>query len=215
MAMQPIEGQPGIFKDSETGQYLNIRDFRETDKWDTVAVPAGEIVPGTQFIFFADIQAKREADTNIKTPRKLSSGESMVLDRIGLYARLVTGNIVTVPRDIKKVFDNAYYRMKINDLLQDEGPAIKFPSAYGMYGQTTEPDAGIVSIGVPATASASRLVKRQLLNQNHELEGLLRFDPRTWLGQQNPPINYANPVLDEPLLVTNFLHGLVRSAVTK
>lgn len=215
MAMQPVEGQPGIFKDSETGQYLNVRDFRETDKWDTVAIPAGEIVPGTQFIFFADIQSKRETDTNIKTPRKLSSGESMVLDRIGLYFRLVTGDIVTVPRDIKKVVDNAYYRMKINDLLQAEGPAIAFPSSYGMYGNTTESDAGIVSIGVPATASASRLVKRQLLNQNHELEGLLRFDPRSWLQQQQPPIPYLNPVLEQPLLITNYLHGLVRSAVTK
>lgn len=215
MAMQPVEGQPGIFKDSETGQYLNIRDFRETDKWDTIAIPAGEIVPGTQFVFFADIQAKREADTNIKTPRKLSSGESMVLDRIGLYFRLVTGDEVAVPRDIKKVVDNAYYRMKINDLLQAEGPCIAFPSSYGMYGQTTEPDAGIVSIGVPATASASRLIKRQLLNQNHELEGLIRFDPRNWLGQLNPPVPYANPELEGNLLVTNYLHGLVRAAVTK
>lgn len=215
MAMQPVEGQPGIFKDSETGAYLNIRDFRETDKWDTIAIPAGAIVPGTQFLFFADIQAKRETDTNIKTPRKLSSGESMVLDRIGLYFRLALGDVITVPRDIKKIVDNAYYRMKINDLLQAEGPAIAFPSSYGMYGQTTESDAGIVSIGVPATASASRLVKRQLLNQNHELEGMLRFDPRTWLAQQSTPITYADPVLDQPVLVTNYLHGLVRAAVTK
>jgi hypothetical protein len=212
-AMVPIEGQPGLFRDQESGQVLNVRDFRESDKWDTVAIPAGVIDPGTQFIFFADIQGKRETDTNIKTPRKLSSGESMILDRIGLYFRLVVGDVVTVPRDIKKVADNAYYRMKINDILQDEGPAIKFPSGYGLYGQTTETDAGIVSIGVPATASASRLIKKQMLNQNHELEGLLRFDPRTWLTTQG--IVYTNPVLEQPLLVTNYLHGLIRAAVTK
>ena len=215
MAMLPIEGQPGLFRDPQTDQILNVRDFRETDKYDTIVIPAGEIVPGTQFIFFADIQSKREADTNIKTPRKLSAGESMVLDRIGLYFRLVTGDVVTVPRDIKKVVDNAYYRMKINDLLQAEGPAIAFPSSYGVYGQTTETDAGIVSIGVPATASASKLVKKQLLNQNHELEGLLRFDPRNWLAQNQPPVVYANPITEQPLMVTNYLHGLVRSAVTK
>jgi hypothetical protein len=215
MAMLPVEGQPGIFKDSETGQYLNIRDFRETDKWDTVAIPGGAILPSTELIFFADIQAKREVDTNIKTPRKLSAGESMVLDRIGLYFRTVLGDVVVPPRDIKKIVDNAYYRMKINDLLQAEGPAVAFPSSYGIYGQTTEPDAGIISLGVPATASASRLVKRQLLNQNHELEGILRFDPRNWLGQLATPIVYANPVLNGPVAVTNFLHGLVRAAVTK
>jgi len=213
MAMVPVEGQPGLFRDTDTGQVLNIRDFRESDKWDTVAIPAGEIVPGTQFIFFADIQNKRETDTNIKTPRKLSSGESMILDRIGLYPRLVVGDVVEVPRDVKKVVDNAYYRMKINDILQDEGPAVKFPSGYGLYGSTTETDAGILSIGVPATASAARLIKKQMLNQNHELEGLLRFDPRTWLAAQG--IDYTNPVLEQPLLVTNFLHGLIRAAVTK
>ncbi len=213
MAMIPVEGQPGLFRDQETGQIMNIRDFRESDKWDTIAVPAGEIVPGTQFIFFADIQGKREVDTNIKTPRKLSSGESMVLDRIGLYFRSAVGDVINVPRDVKKVVDNAYYRMKINDILQDEGPAVKFPSGYGLYGNTTESDAGIISIGVPATASASRLIKKQLLNQNHELEGLLRFDPRQWLAAQG--ITYTNPTTEEPILVTNFLHGLVRSAVTK
>lgn len=215
MAMNPIDGQPGLFKDSETGQILNIRDFRETDKWDTIAIPEGEIVPGTQFIFFADIQNKREVDTNIKTPRKLSSGESMVLDRIGLYPRSALGDVITVPRDVKKVIDNAYFRMKINDLLQAEGPAIAFPSGLGFYGNTTETDAGILSIGVPATASVSKLIKKQLLNQNHELEGLLRYDPRNWLQQQQPPIVYVNPVLDQPMLVTCLLHGLVRSAVTK
>jgi hypothetical protein len=215
MAMNPIDGQPGLFKDPETGQILNVRDFREGDKWDTIIIPEGEIVPGSQFIFFADIQAKREVDTNIKTPRKLSSGESMILDRIGLYPRSVLGNVVEVPRDVKKALDNAYYRMKINDLLQTEGPAIAYPSGYGFYGQTTETDAGIISIGVPATASAAKLIKRQMLNQNHELEGLLRFDPRNWLSQLQPPVPYTNPVLEQPLPVMNLLHGLIRAAVTK
>jgi hypothetical protein len=120
-----------------------------------------------------------------------------------------------VPRDIKKVFDNAYYRMKINDLLQTEGPAICYPSGYGLYGNTTETDAGIISVGVPATASAAKLIKRQLLNQNHELEGLLLFEQRSWLAQLQPPIPYVNPVTEQPLAITNYLHGLIRSAVTK
>jgi hypothetical protein len=213
--MNPIEGQPGLFKDSETGQILNIRDFREGEKWDTIAIPAGVIVPGTQFIFFADIQGKRDVDTNIKTPRKLSAGESMVLDRVGLYPKSVLGDVVEVPRDVKKAIDNAYYRMNINQLLQCEGNAIMFPSGYGFYGNTTETDAGIISVGVPATASASKLIKKQLLNQNHELEGLLRFDTRNWLAQLDPPIAYTNPELEQPLMIVNTLHGLIRSAVTK
>lgn len=224
MALQPIEGQPGLFRDSDSGAVVNIRDFRESDKYDTIVIPAATAIdPGTEFVFFQDIQQKRETDTNFKTPRKLSAGESMVLDRIGLYFRLAVGNTTTKPRDMKKAFENSYYRLRINEILQEEGPAIKFPSGYGIYGQTNETDSGIVSLGVPATASAARLVKKQMLNQNHELDGILRFDARNWavspgVGSALGPIPAGfvmTPTLDEPVMVTNYLHGLIRAAVTK
>jgi hypothetical protein len=224
--LQPIEGQPGLFRDTDTGAVVNIRDFREGDKYDTIVFPADVLISaGTEFTFFQDIQQKRDTDTNFKTPRKLSAGESMVLDRIGLYFRLAVGDVTSKPRDMKKIFENSFYRLKINDILQDEGPSIKFPSGYGIYGQTNETDTGIVSLGVPATASAARLVKKQMLNQNHELDGIMRFDARNWavapgagsaLGPiPNDPVYPIQPTLDEPAMVTNYLHGLIRAAVTK
>lgn len=222
MALQPIEGQPGLFRDTDTGQVVNIRDFRESDKYDSIIIPAQEtITTGTEIVFFNDVQGKRETDSNIKTPRKLSAGESMVLDRIGLYFRLAVGDSVSSARDIIKVAENSYYRLTINEILQDEGPAIKFPSGYGLSGNTTENNLSIVSLGVAATASASRLIKKQMLNQNHELNGLLRFDARNgWTNSSNPAgfagvVNVVQPTLSNPLIVTNYLHGLVRAAVTK
>jgi hypothetical protein len=231
MAMMPIEGQPGLFREVDdsgnfTGPVINIRDFREGDKYDTIAIPFGLQTWGTEFIFFQNIQNKRFLDTNLKTPSKLSAGESMVLDRIGLYVRSAAGAVMTLPHDFKQVVDNAYYRLDINDILQDEGPAVKFPSGYGLYGQTNEADQGVLSVGVPATASAARLVKKQLLNQNHELRGILRFDSRQWLVAAAPFITAEQATADFTtvapgsedqgvVLVTNFLHGLIRSAVTK
>lgn len=221
MALQPIEGQPGLFRDDTTGQIVNIRDFRESDKYDNVVIPAGEAIQtGTELNFFSDLQGKRSTDTNFATQRKLSAGESMVLDRIGLYFRLATGNSISSGRDIMKIVENSYYRLSINDILQEEGPAIKFPSGYGLYGNTTENNTSIVSVGVPATASAARLIKKQLLNQNHELNGFIRFDARTWMAAPNPAgfentVTYVNPTLDTPIVITNYLHGLIRSAVTK
>lgn len=219
--LQPIEGQPGLFRDTDTNQVVNIRDFREGDKYDTVVIPAGEtIATGTELVFFQDLQGKRDTDTNFKTQRKLSAGESMVLDRIGLYCRMATGNSITSGRDIMKAIENSFYKLTINEILQDEGPAIKFPTGYGLYGNTTENNTSIMSIGVPATASAARLIKKQLLNQNHELNGILRFDPRSWTQQTNPAgfetsVTVVQPELATPLLITNYLHGLIRSAVTK
>ena len=222
MALQPIEGQPGLFKDSDTGQIVNIRDFREGDKYDSIIIPPDElVVAGTECIFFADLQGKRQTDTNFATQRKLSAGESMVLDRIGLYFRLAVGNSITSGRDVMKIVENSYYRLSINDILQDEGPAIKFPSGYGLYGNTTENNTSIMALGVPATASAARLVKKQMLNQNHELNGLLRFDARQWTAQPNPAgfnsatVTVVQPTLDTALIITNYLHGLIRAAVTK
>lgn len=229
MAFEPVAGQPGLFRDSDDpNQIFNIRDFREGDKYDTIAIPTGSIVAGTEFLFFQEVSNKRMTDTNFRTQSKLSAGESMVLDRIGLYVRSSTGLAFPAPQDIKTIMDNAFYRLEINGLLQDEGPAVKFPSGYGLYGSTQESGQGIVSIGVPATASASRLLKKQLLNQNHELLGRLRFDDRPWLTQgTNPPFTAAavtpavvvqaqtSPAQDAAVLVVNFLHGLIRAAVSK
>jgi hypothetical protein len=221
MALMPIEGQPGLFKDSDTGQIVNIRDFREGDKYDSIVFPIQEVIgTGTQCIFFADLQGKRRTDTNFATQRKLSAGESMVLDRIGLYFRLAVGNSITSGRDIIKIVENSFYQLTINDILQDEGPAIKFPSGYGLYGNTTENDMSIMALGVPATASAARLIKKQMLNQNHELNGLLQFDARQWCAQPNPAgfdatVTVVQPTLDTAVIVTNYLHGLIRAAVTK
>jgi hypothetical protein len=228
MAFEPIPGQPGLFRDSEgdPNQIFNIRDFREGDKYDTIAIPTGSILAGTEFLFFQEVQAKRMADTNFKTQSKLSAGESMVLDRIGLYVRSATGVAFPAPQDVKSIMDNAFYKLEINGLLQDEGPAIKFPSGYGLYGQTNESGQGIVSVGVPATASASKLLKKQLLNQNHELLGRLLFDQRPWLTQSGlfstaavtPVITtqaQTTPPQDAAVLVTNYLHGLIRAAVSK
>jgi hypothetical protein len=133
MALMPIEGQPGLFREVDeagnpVGPVINIRDFREGDKYDSICIPTGSISAGTEFFFFQDVQGKRLLDTNIKTPSKLSAGESMVLDRIGLYVRSSTGIAFPPPQDYKTILDNSYYKLEINGILQDEGPAVKFPS---------------------------------------------------------------------------------------
>ncbi len=36
--LQPVPGQPGVFRDAATGQLIGIRDFVERDKYDTIAL---------------------------------------------------------------------------------------------------------------------------------------------------------------------------------
>jgi hypothetical protein len=212
MALKPLKGRPGQFLDTSTGKILNISEFREDDKYDTVHIPAGAIAAGTEFIFFRDTAGKRLIDTNLTQQSRLSAGEEMVVERVGATIRLASGDDLPAPADIKKVAEDSFFRMEVNQLLLIEGPLIKFPSGYGLAGVTTESDQGIVSIGVASTASAAKLIKTQLLTQRHEIEGRLSFFGRTGFVTALPnPL----PTLADSVLVTVWLHGLVKAAVSK
>jgi hypothetical protein len=212
MALKPLKGRPGQFLDTSTGKILNISEFREDDKYDTIHIPAGAVTGGSSFVFFRSTEQKQLVDTNLTQQSRLSAGEEMVVERVGATIRLATGNDLPPPADIKKVAEDSFFRMEVNQLLLIEGPLIKFPSGYGLAGQTQETDQGIVSIGVPATASAAKLVKTQLLTQRHEIEGRLTFFGRTGFVT---PIPNPLPTLSESILVTIWLHGLVKAAVSK
>jgi hypothetical protein len=86
MALRPIKGEPGKFLDTVSGEVLDISDYREDDKYDTVAIPAGAVAPNTKFTWFAeDLGTKSLLDTNIQQLRQLSQGEEMIVDRCDCY----------------------------------------------------------------------------------------------------------------------------------
>lgn len=215
MALRPIKGRPGKFLETGTGQVIDISDYREDDKYDTVAIAAGAVAAGTEFILFRDVANKRDIDTNFSQQSRLSAGEEMIIDRVGLTVRSATGNLLPSPSDIKKLAEDAFYRVEVNRLLLIEGPAIKFPSGYGLYGNTVENNQGVVSIGVPATASAARLIKTQLITAQHEVQGFLRFENRDWAAVEVPIVADRMPNFSQPIFVTGWLHGLIKTASTK
>lgn len=219
MAIRPIKGRPGKFLDTGTGKVLDISDYREDDKFDTVIIGDGQgggatLTPGEQFIFFRDVAQKRKIDTNFSQQSRLSAGEEMIIDRVGLTVRDATGNVLPTPSDVKKLVSDAFLRFEVNQILLIEGPAVKFPSGYGLYGNTVENGQGIVSIGVPSTAAALKLLKTQLITAEHEVQGYLTFYDRNWTGGD---LNAADrmPVFSQPIFCTAWLHGLIKQAVSK
>lgn len=215
MALRPIKGEPGKFLDTVSGEVLDISDYREDDKYDSVFIPAGAIAAGTQFIFFRDIQNKREIDTNFTQVSRLSAGEEVIVDRVGFTVRNATGNLLPTPSDIKKVVENGFLDIRVNRLLLLQGPAIKFPSGYGLAGNTVETGQGIVSIGVPSTAAAARLLKTQLLTNAHEVEAILTFHPRPWAVTAGLAAGSEMPTFDTDMVGTTWLHGMIKAAVSK
>jgi len=222
MALRPIKGEPGKFLDTVSGEVLDISDYREDDKYDTVAIRAGAVAENTKFLFFAEfLGSKQLIDTNIQQLRQLSQGEEMIVDRVGMTVSSATGNTLPTPADIKKVVENAFVTFTVNRLVLVEGPLIKFPSGYGLHGNTVETGQGIVSIGTPSTAAASKLLKTQLLTSQHQFQGVMTFLDRNW-GDATSGIIAAIPIpadrmptLANPVSCKAWFHGLLKVASTK
>jgi hypothetical protein len=48
MALRPIKGRPGKFLETQSQQVVDISDYREDDKYDTIAIIAGAVAAGTE-----------------------------------------------------------------------------------------------------------------------------------------------------------------------
>jgi len=224
--LKPIKGNPGRFLDTASGQVLNIAEYREDDKYDSIYLPGAEdesieIAFGSQYIFFRDIMTKRPIDCNFTQPSRLSAGEEMVVDRVGLYPRhcISSGGELDDDNDgdIVRVVENAYFRVNVNSMLLIEGPAFKFPSGYGLGGYAHYTSS--LGIGVPSTAAAAKLVKTQILTSRHEVIGYLIFHDHDWiLKEVDCPVDSVHPLFltgAPGMIVTAFLHGLIKAAVNK
>ncbi len=214
MALRPIKGEPGKFLDTVSGEVLDISDYREDDKYDTIIIDAGLIATNAIFRFFSEnIGTKRLIDTNISMIRQLDAGEEMIVDRVGVVIPSAFGNITPPPADIKKVAENGFVRWRVNKITLAEGPLMKFPSGYGLAGNSVENGQGIVSIGVASTASAAKLLKTQLLTSEHQFDGELTFFDRDWATAVAAADRL--PTLATEVSVKGMWHGLLKTASTR
>lgn len=223
MSLAPIKGRPGMFFDTVTQQVVNISEWREDDKWDTTGHGVGNVALNHTLTFFRDITNKELLDTNFKKQRQIPEGEEMRLERIGVHIPLAFGNTVIAPASVKKMAENGYLSYQHNSKDVAEGPLVKFPSGYGLQGQTVETDAGVLGVGTPATAAAAKLAREQFITPRTDIDGVITYHKRTWAitgtltnglasgaGTETP-----NLATGEIISIRLYLHGLIRSAATK
>jgi hypothetical protein len=225
--LKPIKGQPGRFLETGSGQVLNISEYREDDKYDTIVIYREDIDPitdGKQFVFFRDIERKLPIDTNFTQPVRLSMGEEMVLDRVGLSIDLYMGSSEVNNADFAQVLYNGHLRVNVNNLLLTEGPAIKFGCGYGLTGPGIYPDNSVfvggffVNIGIPSQAAVPKLLRTQTLTEKHEIIGYYTFFSRRWADWKlGTPVPVPQLELEKSLFipVKCWLHGLLKVAVNK
>jgi hypothetical protein len=227
MALKPIKGQPGRFLDTASGSILNISEYREDDKYDTIVI-YGErfeaITAGKQYVFFRDIERKLPIDTNFTQPVRLSMGEEMVVDRIGASVEQMMGSYPVSNYDMAQVVFNGHLRINVNNLLLTEGPIIKFGCGYGLTGPGIYPDplglgaSFFANIGVPSQAAVPKLLRSQTLTEKHEIIGYLTFYSRAWADwTRTNPESVGMPNFEKALFipVKCWLHGLLKVAVNK
>jgi hypothetical protein len=209
MAIVPVRKRPGVYYNTESGKFFSLVEYRDGDKFDTVTQAAGAITAGTELDFFADLTNKKTNSTNLKTPRRISKGEEMLIKRIGFDVPLAFGNTLPTLLDIKKVIYNGMVTFKINNKLVAEQPAYTLPSGYGLAGSTTENNTTIVSNGVPSTAAQRQLEKVHEITSEHDLDAKVRFDDYVWITSG------TTASLDGRIVMRFFVGGLIREAATK
>lgn len=190
-------------------------ELREDDIYDTVQIASGAITVGAEYIFFRDIQNKNEQHCNLTQSAKIASGDEVAVFRVGLYPRNKVGATHAPSTDILQVIEGAHFIVQVNRRVITSGPAVKYPSGYGLSGMS---DLGAatagnqaLSVGVPSVAAAPTLFVPQQLKGDDDLNGKLRFPAATWVS------GYDVPTLTgvDGLLVTAFLHGVIKSPLGK
>lgn len=195
------------------GRSFQQVELREDDVYDTIAVLAGAQAAGTEYIFFRDIANKYENDTNLPQSRRINAGDEVAVFRVGLHPRESVGNTLPAFADYRKIFSTASLEVKFNRRVITEGPAIKYPTGYGLGGFSDETGATAVSVGVPSSAAAPTLFVPQQLKDNDDLNGRLRFpDGSAWLSST---ITYTAPTLAGAVRVSLFLHGVMKAPLGK
>ena len=207
--IRPVPGQPGQFVDVVTNQPFTLTSAYEGERYDTVRRASGAITAGDSHSWFQSLTDKKRLDANFPATGKLvTSSERMVLERIGFEIPLNTGTTVVQIDDVKRAVSSLYLKVTLNQTTIAEGPAIFFPSGYGLNGQTVENASGIASIGVPSTAAAAKLVEPQIITDSHQIEAEGTYTSRSWIS------GYTLPTLDAALDFRLCMHGLLEKAAT-
>lgn len=214
MGVREVQGKPGRLFIEELNREVEVRDRRWGSKYDSISIATGAMAAGTAFEFFRDLGGKSRIDTNLTTPNKLNAGELMWIHRVGVYIRSASGNLMVPVADIKRVADDAYFRVELNDLILQEGAVFEFQSGYGFYGSDGSA-AGIAAVGVPSTGAAIKLPQPQFWTPDSTVTGRIEFLTRAWTAGQNVAAADQMPNFTTPIIVTACLWGEILRATTK
>lgn len=219
--MKQVPGKPGQFKvtTAEGAKIVKLVEWREDYIYDTIEMVATiGAAAANEWMFFVSTSGpagapKTKADTNLRTPRRLSSGQEMILNQIGvtpLHNRINSVEISNI--DFAWVLERLSYKFEINQIPMAEGPVGFFPPGWGGTGVATIGGAvGFMTNGVASPAAVPRLLVPQNIYVENDISGTLTHSNVAWTTTA-----YVAPTIPAGgLLVRNSLRGYIKTAVGK
>jgi hypothetical protein len=173
--------------------------------YDEVLIASGAVTANASFPFFANLTGKNELSTNVLTQRRIPAGTIFEMMRVSL--RLVTtyGNTLSLGADIKKILENCSLTFLVNSVQIAQGPALQFPTGYGIYGQTVEMGQSVLSNGLPSESAPAGMLSPVIINDQYDMKPTVTFNTRVlWDASYVMPTLTNSSYLDFELLGTQF-----------
>lgn len=209
--IMPIRGANGYWVTPD-GRKFQLVNYREDVMYDTLFLAAGLQVTG-RIPFLQNWNNKRLNDTNFSgSIARLPGGQAMIVQWVGFKVVDCFANTIALPRDIKRVTGNLYVDVSLAGFKQCEGPLERFNTPFGLTGNTTENDAGIVSLGVPSPAAFRPLEQPVYMDSTMDFEAGVTFDNHFW-ALPAPAVNL--PTLDRALAIRIYFGGIIGKPATQ
>lgn len=208
-ALRRVKNSPGRLVDVSTGEEVDLSEYYIGDRYDTEVTASGAVTANTEELYFETLTNKKEIDANfVEQQRLVSTDEEMEVERLWVHYPLAFGDTVVQPADIKKGAENMYFDWRLYKQLIDEGPAIKYPTGYGLYGSTNENNTGILTNGLPSLAAQPQLAQGFTIGFGTRVQVKAIWFQRTWDAN-----NMAT--LAGKLWHKAGFHGVIREAAIK
>lgn len=203
--------QPGVFRDTVTGEVFEDVNIRSDTFHDSVLFVAGSQAAGTKKQVFRDISDKDLLHTSLTQQKKVPENNVMKVNRIGCYLQQSNGNTLASVDDILKLVCGAVMTFKLNSQEIVKGPLFKFPSGYGVTGSTTANNRSLATVGPASPVAIPELEREQIITDKTELNTTIEVTGADWIasGKITGATTYVQPSLANDVVAQVHFGGII------
>lgn len=174
----------------------------------TTASGAATVAAGSEMVFFRDITAKNNLETNMQIQSQLPSGWEMIVLKVGIHVPTMitcSGNVTATQTEFEQLLRYGYAELKLdNTFVAKSGLIPMFGDGYGIHGSvsvghTSAATAQFFNNGLPSFSAHPNLRIPIVITDKRTFQGTIHFyDQLTFNGN------------DTTVAITMYLYGFIR-----